>query len=267
MDDKSPALKQEFLWTSKNEWWIHQRWGTSTSRIPAATACIWCPIIAAAMSAYWKSTPPCIPAACFFLAGLRCLALGNWEETLDVFTVDGSEIRLTWDGAKSHRKWWDIYHINWLAEFLNHQQYHFPGPFTHLLKPLNPPFFLRLKSAYRSAGGSQGSFSHGFAIGIDEKNGPCHENDWKTSFCGKNFIHCSLGMFRPWKHKVLGETHAEHSLWHRYFWTDPFMDINSDHGTGIYDLSLTAAQVTLWWCTYRKSLKKNDRTAQPNWWA
>jgi len=28
-------------------------------QIPAATACIWCPIIAAAMSAYWKLSTPC----------------------------------------------------------------------------------------------------------------------------------------------------------------------------------------------------------------
>ena len=32
-------------------------------RIPAATACIWCPIIAAAMAAYWKLSPPCPSAA------------------------------------------------------------------------------------------------------------------------------------------------------------------------------------------------------------
>lgn len=30
-------------------------------QIPAATACIWCPIIAAAMAAYWKLSPPCVP--------------------------------------------------------------------------------------------------------------------------------------------------------------------------------------------------------------
>lgn len=50
--------------------------GYTSPRIPAATACIWCPIIAAAMSAYWKlSPPPCIPGCtlemekhgCFFI--------------------------------------------------------------------------------------------------------------------------------------------------------------------------------------------------------
>ncbi len=29
----------------------------------------------------------------------------------------------TWDAAKTYYKYWDIYYINWLAGFLNHQQY------------------------------------------------------------------------------------------------------------------------------------------------
>ncbi len=39
----------------------------------------------------------------------------------------GEERSYTWDGAKALKKSWDIYYINWLAGFLNHQQYHHLG--------------------------------------------------------------------------------------------------------------------------------------------
>lgn len=88
----------EFLRNSAWQWWIHVWIGSQaiyqsdtpalriqcSQRIPAATACIWCPIIAAAMSAYWKlSPPPCIPGCtlemekhwCFFITSQH----PNWH--------------------------------------------------------------------------------------------------------------------------------------------------------------------------------------------